>query len=117
MTVRTAFLALAFALALLAPGCRPSARSHRSYDEIRDLAAGRTAAEVETLLGPPDVRQAVLDDERWVWWSYTVLDGPQYAPEVRGQLVHLVITFQKTADGWRVGGPLAVSYSLPAPRR
>jgi hypothetical protein len=104
-------------LVLLVPGCRPSARSHRSYDEIRDLVAGRTAAEVERLLGPPDVRQSVLDDQRWVWWSYTVLDGPQYAPEVRGQLVHLEITFQKTATEWRVSGPLAVSYSLPAPRR
>jgi len=117
MIVRTTLFPFVLVLALLVQDCRPSARSHRSYDEIRDLAAGRTAAEVERLLGPPDVRQAVLDDERWVWWSYTVLEGPQYAPEVRGQLVHLVITFQKTAEGWRVGGPLAVSYSLPAPRR
>jgi hypothetical protein len=111
-------------LAALAAACHPSARSHRSYDEIRDLVAGKTGAEVEHLLGPPDVRQTVLDDQRWIWWSYTFLDGDQYAPEIRGQTVHLEVTLQKppgrdaptSPRDWRVNGPLAVSYTLPAPR-
>jgi hypothetical protein len=112
---RAALIFLLSTLALTA--CRPSARSHRSYDQIRDLAAGKTAAEIETLLGPPDVRQPVLGDERWIWWSYTFLDGDQYAPEIRGQIVHLEITLQKGASStWRVSGPLAVGYSMPPAR-
>jgi hypothetical protein len=109
---RLILLLLSFLLATLA--CRPSARSSQSYDQIRELVAGKTATEVERLLGKPDLRETVLDDQRWVWWNYTFLDGDQYAPEIRGQVVHLEITFQKPptpdADA-RVGGPLSVSYS------
>jgi hypothetical protein len=111
---------LLLALGLPALACRPSPKSHRSYDQIRELVTGRTGAEVERLLGPPDLRQTVLDEQRWIWWSYTFLDGVQYAPEVRGQIVHLEITFQSSsgsANGpWRVAGPLAVSYSIPSPK-
>jgi len=110
-------LLLVLSLALAA--CHPSARSHRSYDQIRDLAADKTGPELERLLGPPDVRQNVLDDQRWIWWSYTFLDGDQYAPEIRGQIVHLEITLQNTKAApaiWRVNGPMAVSYSIPSPR-
>jgi len=113
------FLILSLALIFLA--CRPAARSSRSYDQIRDLVAGRTAAEVEQLLGKPDARETILDESRWVWWNYTFLDGDQYAPEIRGQIVHLEILFRKPLQSgpeppltaWRVGGPLAVSYSRP----
>jgi hypothetical protein len=113
------FLILLLALACLT--CRPTARSSRSYDQIRDLVAGRTAAEVEHLLGQPDARETFLDESRWAWWNYTFLDGDQYAPEIRGTIVHLEILFRKpTTSGqdpppsaWKVDGPLAVSYSRP----
>jgi hypothetical protein len=96
--------------------CRPGARSSQSYDQIRELVTGRTATEVERLLGKPDLRETVLDDQRWVWWNYTFLDGDQYAPEIRGQVVHLEITFQAPPTPGvdaRVG-PLSVSYSKPS---
>lgn len=116
---------LCLGVVLLSVACRPSARSSRSYDQIRDLVAGKTAAEVERLLGQPDARETILDEARWVWWNYTFLDGDQYAPEIRGQVVHLEILFRnpgsarKTAplDLWRVDGPLAVSYSTPLRRQ
>jgi hypothetical protein len=108
-------------LVLVCGACRPAARSSRSYDQIRELVAGRTAAEVERLLGQPDARETVLDESRWVWWNYTFLDGDQYAPEIRGQIVHLEILFRNPYRSgatvplatWRVDGPLAVSYSRP----
>jgi hypothetical protein len=116
-------LLLGFALAIEA--CRLPARSRHSYDEIRALVAGKTEAEVERILGTPDVRQPVLlDDERWIWWNYTFLEGDQYAPQIRGQVVHLEIVFQNPANpgeaalpmaAWRVSQPLAVSYSTPLP--
>lgn len=102
-------------LAFLACGTSP--RSHRSYDQIRDLVAGKTATEVEQLLGKPDLRETVLDDQRWIWWNYTFLDGDQYAPEIRGQVVHLEITFQNPSTPGadvRVGSSLSVSYSKPS---
>ncbi|MBW8875872.1 MAG: hypothetical protein JF614_12975 [Acidobacteria bacterium] len=110
---------LILSLLLGLASCRPAAKSQQSYDQIRGLVAGKTAAEVEGLLGEPDLRSAVLGDSRWVWWNYTFLDGEQYAPEVRGQIVHLEITFQNPQGPgapvplaqWKVGGPLAVSYS------
>jgi hypothetical protein len=120
------FLLVAASLLGLA-ACRPAARSGRSFDQVQKLVAGRTASEVATLLGPPDARQELLaDDERWVWWNYTFLDGANYAPEIRGQVVHLEITFESPSlastgvappvprEQWRVSGPLGVSYSLPA---
>ena len=118
---RAILTVLILGLVLTVPSCGPSPRSHPSYDQICNLVAGKTAAEVEQLLGKPDVRQTVLDDQRWIWWNYTYLDGDQYAPEVRGQVVHLEITFRSAAvqgdeevARWRVSGPLAVSYSRPA---
>ena len=102
--------------------CRPAAKSQQSYDQIRRLVDGKTAAEVEGLLGQPDARETALGDSRWVWWNYTFLDGEQYAPEIRGQIVHLEITFRNPRGPgspvplaeWKVSGPLSVSYSKPS---
>lgn len=109
-------LVLFFALAALA--CQPGARSAWSYEEIRAKVAGRTAVEVERLLGEPDLRETVLGDQHWIWWNYTFLAGEQYAPEIRGQVVHLEIVLQKPAgrgtaspSEWRVTGPFSASYS------
>ena len=103
-------------------GCgHGAARSGQSFDEIRKLVSGKTAAEVTALLGKPDSRQKVLiDDERWIWWNYTVLDGDEYPTDMRGKVVHLEITFtrpQEPAPGsgrdvWRVSSPFGVSYSF-----
>jgi hypothetical protein len=98
----------------------------KSFDEICGMVDGKTAAEIEGLLGSPDTRQEVLvGDERWIWWSYTFLDGKDYAPEVRGQVVHLEITFRNPSppggprlpyDKWRIISSYGVSYSgLPLP--
>ena len=105
---------------------RLAARSDRSFDEIRDMVSGKTAAEVTALLGKPDTQENILtDDERWIWWNYTRLDGDQYPPEERGQVVHLEITFTRPAAGaalaggdsvWRVASPLGVSYTVPGPK-
>jgi hypothetical protein len=111
------FFKIGMLLILGVVACRPGARSSQSYDQIRELVAGRTSTEVERLLGKPDLRETVLDDQRWVWWNYTFLDGDQYAPEIRGQVVHLEITFQAPPTPGaeaRVGGPLSVSYSKPS---
>src|SRR4051812_10948294 len=107
-------MGLLLLLALAFGACRPSARSRYSYDEIKHLVAGKTAAEVERILGRPNVCQAVLlDDERCIWWSYTFLDGAPYAPELRGKVVHLEIIFEHPAAAgetprptaeWRVSG-------------
>ena len=103
-------------------GCRQKAQSEKSFDQICDLVSGRTAREVEEILGPPDTRQKLLGDERWVWWDYTYLEGMHYTPDTRGRIVHLEITFHDPsppegprlpAEQWRVSGPLAVSYALP----
>jgi hypothetical protein len=111
----------------LAVSCgAPSPRSRRSFDEIQQLVGGKTAREVEDLLGHPDSRRFLADDEKWIWWNYTVLDGEHYAPEIRGQVVHLEIIFESPAAAgvaaspraeWRVNGPFAVSYSRPAGSR
>lgn len=119
-SLRKVFQLFVLSLFLLL-ACRPSARSQRSYDQLRDLLTGKTGAEVESLLGPPDLRESVLDDQRWIWWNYTFLDGDQYAPEIRGQIVHLEVILKKPAGSmirpitqWRAAGPLAVSYSKPS---
>lgn len=112
---------LILSLVILGQGCRPAARSQRSFDQIRDLVTRRTAGEVERLLGKPDLRETVLDEQRWIWWNYTFLAGEQYAPELRGRVVHLVITFKNPAGPgapvplprWHVSGPLSVSYTQP----
>jgi hypothetical protein len=97
------------------------ARSGKSFDEIQHLVAGKTESDVERILGTPDTRgTGVVDDEVWVWWDYTFLDGAQYPPELRGQVVHLEITFERpvVAGGealpralWRVAGPFSVNFS------
>ncbi len=101
-------------------GVRP--RSDWSFDEIQRRVSGRSAEEVEKLLGEPDVRQPVLlGDERWVWWNYTYLDGADYPPEERGRVVHLEILFERpdsepgSRAAWKISGPLGVSY-MPAER-
>jgi hypothetical protein len=100
--------------------CRSGARSEKSFDEICDRVSGKTAAEVEALLGNPDAREKLpIGDWRWVWWNYTFLDGDNYPPELRGKVVHLEIMFSNPMhvdipdSQWRVGGPLAVSYAVP----
>jgi hypothetical protein len=116
---------------LMTAACsRTAPRSGRSFPEIRDLVTGKTAAQVEALLGPPDTRQpALLDSERWIWWNYTFLDGDEYAPERRGQVVHLEIGFDPPADQgglvatvregrppydeWRISELLGITYAIP----
>jgi hypothetical protein len=98
-----------------------TAKSQQSFDQIQHLVAGKTEEEVQLILGAPDTRETrLIDDEVWIWWDYTFLDGDQYAPELRGQIVHLEITFQKPpeAEGrevphaaWRVSGPFSVNFS------
>jgi len=103
-------------------------RSRQSFDEIQHLITGKTEAEVEHILGKPDARESrLVDDDVWIWWDYTYLDGEQYAPELRGQVVHLEITFGKPPgaadDGrelphevWRAAGPFSVNFSRRLPR-
>jgi hypothetical protein len=112
-------------------GCGPrrafdAARSKLSFDRIQLQVSGKTEAEVQRLLGKPDVRESrLVDDDVWIWWDYTFLDGEQYAPDVRGQVVHLEITFDKPpgAEGrkvrresWRVAGPFSINFSRKLPR-
>lgn len=114
---------LLMTLALLAIACSPSAKSASSYDQIRGMVSGKTAAEVERLLGPPDTREPLLlGDERWIWWNYTYLGGEKYPPEVRGKVVHLEITFEEPALAnhkddakaqWRVSEPYGVGFVVP----
>jgi hypothetical protein len=123
---RSTWLPCLLILAALCACGRLAARSDKSFDEIRELVSGKSAAEVTTLLGKPDTQEKILtDDERWIWWNYTRLDGEQYPPEERGQVVHLEITFTRPAPGtalasgsgaWRVASPLGVSYTVPAPK-
>jgi len=106
-------------------GCSPSTRSRsaKSFDEIRALVAGKTEAEVKRLLGDPDHREKLLfGDERWTWWNYTYLGGKDWAPEVRGKVVHLEITFAgplvataglNEPSQWRVSEPYGVGFSFP----
>ncbi len=90
------------------------------------MVQGRTAAEVASLLGEPDSRQPlILSGERWIWWNYTYLDGQNYPPEKRGQVVHLEIIFEREPNeagntkaalsSLRAIDPLAVSYTLAEP--
>jgi hypothetical protein len=101
-------------------------RWKQSFDEIERQVTGKTEAEVEQILGKPDTREArLVDDDVWIWWGFTFLDGEQYAPEVRGQVVHLEITFDRPAGtagqelphaAWRVAGPYSVNFSRRLPR-
>jgi hypothetical protein len=117
-SIRLLLVLLAFLVA-----CHGSPRSDRSFDQIRTLVQGKTASEVEAILGPPDSRQPLLlGDERWIWWNYTFLGGQDYSPEVRGRIVHLQITFanpdlagkdRPPYSRWRVDDPMNVSFVLP----
>lgn len=103
--------------------CNSSPRSDRSFDQIRNLVQGKTASEIEEILGAPDSRQSLLlGDERWIWWDYTYLGGQDYSPDVRGKIVHLQITFTNPSiagsykpsySEWRVVDPQNVSFLLP----
>ena len=119
--LQTALILLSFGLVLTCSHQGP--RSKRCFDDIRDMVKGRTAAEVERLLGEPDSRQhLLLAGERWVWWNYTYLDGKDYPPEMRGRKVHLEIIFERkdsstrgdeaALSDLRIIDPLAVSYTL-----
>jgi hypothetical protein len=88
------------------------------------MVQGKSAAEIERILGKPDSRQAMrLSGERWVWWNYTYLDGNDYPPEKRGQVVHLEILFERTGEAFgnaayspsdlRAADSLSVSYTVP----
>jgi hypothetical protein len=102
--------------------CSPSARSKKSFDEIRKMVSGKTEAEVEKLLGAPDHHEKLLfGDERWTWWNYTYL-GKEWAPEVRNRIVHLEITFagplaavagREKRSQWRVSEPYGIGFSFP----
>jgi hypothetical protein len=103
--------------------CHAASRSDRSFDEIRSLVQGKTATEIESLLGPPNSRQtSALGNERWIWWNYTFLGGEDYSPESRGKIVHLQIVFANPSPSspekppystWRVADPTSVSFLLP----
>ena len=115
------------ALLLTCAQCRHIGTAEKSFDQISAMVNGRTADEVEALLGPPNTRQPVLfGDERWIWWNYTYLDGKDYAPQVRGRVVHLEILFKNpTPPGkrrlpysqWHIVSPYGVSYSGFPPER
>jgi hypothetical protein len=101
----------------------PRARSEKCFDDISEMVRGKTASEVEKILGEPDSREPmVVAGERWIWWNYTYLDGNNYAPEERGRVVHLEIIFEPEVElghgmathaDLRVSGPLGVSYAIP----
>ncbi len=84
------------------------------------MVSGKTEAEVTRLLGAPDTTETLLlGDERWIWWNYTYLGGKNWAPRVRGKVVHLEITFAgsmladlKDNDKslWRVSEPYGVGF-------
>jgi hypothetical protein len=103
--------------------CNSSPRSDRSFDQIRDLVQGKTASEIEEILGAPDSRKSMaLGDERWIWWEYTYLGGQDYSPDVRDKVVHLQITFTNPSiassfrpsySEWKILDPKNVSYVLP----
>jgi hypothetical protein len=115
----------AVAVLLGGAGCgRLQARSERSFEEIRSLALGKTADKILDLLGEPDSRQTVFDaDERWVWWNYTFLDGPDCPPELRGRVVHLEIVFKnprrspavrRPYSEWQVDEAFGITYRPPS---
>ncbi len=122
LTVCPSGLAVVFAGLLLA-GCRqPAARSGQSFDEIKYLVSGKSAAQVLQLLGEPDSRQVVLDaDERWIWWNFTTIEGRDYPPETRGTVVHLEILFKNPQvnhaespySEWRIDEVLGVRFRKP----
>jgi hypothetical protein len=95
----------------------------KSFDQICHDVDGKTTVEVEKLLGEPNYHTVNgLGDEKWIWWNFAVLDGASYPPEVRGQVVHIEITFSNPLrrpgrplphSQWRVRAPFGVSYMIP----
>jgi hypothetical protein len=125
----TILLAGVALLWIIAAACHgPRAQSDLSFDEIQALVRGKTAEQILQLLGEPDSRQVVFDaDERWIWWNYTVLDGKDCPPEMRGHVVHLEIViknpdrnFEKTSASrrpyseWRVDDAFGITYRAPS---
>ena len=118
-------LAAMLPILVVALFCGPrGAKSQKCFDDIRAMVKGKTADEVERLLGQPDSRQQMFfSAERWFWWNYTYLDGDNYPPEMRGQVVHLEIIFERTGSAkrgpkpslsdLRAVDPLAVNYTSP----
>lgn len=95
---------------------------HRSFDELRRRLEGKSAAETVELLGEPDTRQEVFGgDMRFIWWRRAVLDGPNYAPEVRGRVVHVQIVFRNPGAraagasyaSWQMDEGLGIGFWLP----
>lgn len=108
-------------------GCRQARpQSAKSFDEIEHLVRGKDAAQILLLLGKPDTRQRLFDDdEKWVWWNYTFLDGQDQPPELRGSTVHLEIAFRnpsrpyeaaKPYSEWSIDTDYGVRYVLPQSR-
>lgn len=119
-------LLLSVVFALLMVACSQSIHSRKSFDDISKAVEGKTTVEVEKLLGKPNAQEkSAMGDERWVWWNYAVLDGDSYAPEVRGKVVHLEITFAPSGPSsgalphsqWRVRQPFGVTYLFPGPKQ
>jgi hypothetical protein len=114
---------ISFILLALGFSCFPAARPTISFDEICKNVEGKTTVEVEKILGKPSYQKVNdLGEEKWIWWNYAVLDGDSYPPEVRGQVVHIEITFTKPVRAfeqalphsqWRVRRPFGVSFLLP----
>lgn len=94
LVCRTNWFVLLCALLLLTSCDSQRPRSSKSFDDLRETVKGKSAGEIEKILGQPDLREKmVLFGERWVWWNYTYLDGNKYPPNDRGRLVHLEIIF------------------------
>ena len=111
-----------FVILCLTAACgAPRSRSSKSFDDLHKLIQGKSAAEIERILGKPDFREKlVLAGERWVWWNYTFLDGQKYPPNDRGRLVHLEIIFSSTGDSGALSNlrpidPLSITYSFSKP--
>lgn len=128
MAFKSRALLVGVMLLMIASGCRgPRARSERSFSQIQALAQGKTGEQILQILGEPDSRQVVFDDdERWVWWNYTFLDGKDCPPEMRGRVVHLEIvvknpvrSIEKTSTSrrpyseWRVDDAFGITYRTP----
>lgn len=100
---------------LLIPGCSPApAGKGKDFDTLRGLVQGKTAQEVERLLGPPDMKRPMLSlGQRWIWWSYTYLDGYAYSPDDRGKVVNFEVIFDPVGSTLRVTNRFAVDFSFP----
>lgn len=123
MPTKTATRLACLAALLSTFACGPRARSERSFPELESLVRGKTAAQVQSLLGEPDTLEPVFDaGERWIWWNYTFLDGPGYPPEQRGRVVHLEIVVRslpaeegtrRPYTDWKVDDTFGITYRQP----